>query len=101
MLHRVPRLRLVTKKETLGLDFRTHIYDILLMNGNEFLKKLRKIAREKGLPLELVKSHGKGSHATLYFADKKVTMKDLKKEIGPGLLKAMLEKIGLSKDDIE
>lgn len=71
------------------------------MNGNELLKKLRRVAKEKGVPIDLVKSHGKGSHGTLYFGDKKVTLKDLKKEIGPGLLKAMLEKIGLTKSDIE
>lgn len=71
------------------------------MNGNELLKKLRKVARKKGIALDLVKSHGKGSHGTLYFGDKKVTMKDLKKEIGPGLLNALLEKVGLTKSDIE
>lgn len=90
-----------TEQEALRLDFRTLIYDILQVNGNELLKKLRKVAREKGISLDRVKSHGKGSHGTLYFGDKKVPMKDLKKEIGPGLLNAVLEKIGLTKDDIE
>lgn len=51
--------------------------------------------------MELVKSHGKGSHGTLRFGDKKTTMKDLKKEIGPGLLKAMLMRIGLEIKDIK
>jgi mRNA interferase HicA len=70
------------------------------MNGNELLKKLRKVAREQGKKILLAKSHGKGSHATLHFGDRKVTMKDLKKEIGPGLLNKILEQIGLTKDDI-
>ncbi len=71
------------------------------MNGNELLKKLNRIAKERKINLELVKSHGKGSHGTLRFGDKKTTMKDLKKEIGPGLLKAMLMRIGLEIKDIK
>ena len=71
------------------------------MNGNELLKKLKKIAKDRKISLKLVKSHGKGSHGTLYFGNKKTTMKDPKKEIGPGLLKAMLVRLGLEKQDIE
>lgn len=77
------------------------MYDIGRMNGNELLKKLKKFAKERKINLELVKSHGKGSHATLPFGGRKTTMKDPKKEIGPGLLKAMLDRLGLEKKDIE
>lgn len=55
------------------------MYDIQNMNGNELLKKLRKIAKERKINLELVKSHGKGSHGTLHFGGNKTTMKDPKK----------------------
>ncbi|MBZ0228843.1 MAG: type II toxin-antitoxin system HicA family toxin [Bauldia sp.] len=44
---------------------------------------------------------GKGSHGRLYYGDRFTTLKDLKKEIGPGLLRAMLDQLGLSKDDLE
>ena len=77
------------------------MYDNAHVNGNELLKKLRIIAKKRGLPIKLVKSHGKGSHMTLDFGGQKATMKDLKKEIGPGLLSAMLDRIGLTKNDIE
>jgi mRNA interferase HicA len=40
-------------------------------------------------------------HATLYYGDKKTTVKDRKKEVGPGLLNAMLKQLGLTKKDIE
>jgi hypothetical protein len=56
------------------------------MNGNELLRRLRKVARQRGLRLKLVRESGKGSHATLYFGDRYTLMKDRKKEIGPGLL---------------
>jgi mRNA interferase HicA len=45
--------------------------------------------------------HGKGSHGRLYIGSRFTTMKDRKKEIGPGLLKAMLDQLGLTKKDLE
>jgi len=47
------------------------------------------------------KRHGKGSHGTLYYGARKTTVKDRKKEIGPGLFSAMLEQLGLTKADLE
>ena len=43
----------------------------------------------------------KGSHATLYFGNDKTTIKDLKKELGAGLLKSMLTDLNLAQKDIE
>ncbi len=71
------------------------------MTGNELLKRLRKIARERALRLELVRERGKGSHATLYLGERFTVIKDRKKEIGPGLLRKMLNDLGLNKSDIE
>jgi mRNA interferase HicA len=56
------------------------------MNGNELIKILKKIGREKGLAVRLDRKRGKGSHFTLYFGVKRTIMKDRTKEIGPGLL---------------
>ena len=71
------------------------------MNGNELLKKLRKIARERNIRLELDRERAKGSNGTLYLGDRHTIMKDRKKEIGPGLLCKMLANLGLDKSDIE
>ncbi len=65
------------------------------MNGNEFLKKLKKLAKAKGVDSFLVTSHGKGSHGTVYFGKRFTTIKDRKKEIGVGLLKSMLKDLGI------
>jgi len=54
----------------------------------------------RGVRVTLDKKHGKGSHATLYFGSARTTVKDRKKEIGPGLLHAMLQQLGLRIDDI-
>jgi hypothetical protein len=45
--------------------------------------------------------HGKGSHGRLYYGRRFATLKDRKKEIGPGLLNAMLDQLGLGKNDLE
>lgn len=70
------------------------------MNGQQLLRRLRRIARQRGLHLRLVRERGKGSHATLYFGDRFTIMKDLRKEIGPGLLAKMLRDLGLHSKDI-
>jgi mRNA interferase HicA len=72
-----------------------------MINGNELLKRLKKIARQRRLHLQFVRERGKGSHGTLYFGDRYTIMKDRKKEIGPGLLKKMLSDLGLDKSDID
>ncbi len=45
--------------------------------------------------------HGKGSHGTLHYGSHKTTLKDLRKEIGTGLLHEMLAKLGLSQHDLD
>ena len=70
------------------------------MNGNEFLRRLGRIAKVRGVEVTVDRRQGKGSHATLRFAGRKTTLKDLKKEIGPGLLRAMLNDIGLTPRDL-
>lgn len=71
------------------------------MNGNELLKRLRRLARNRGLPLKLVRERGKGSHATLYLGARFTILKNRKQEIGPGLLLKILRDLGLEKSDIE
>lgn len=70
------------------------------MNGNELLKKLKKLARKQGTYVKLDKAHGKGSHSTLRYGDRKTIIKDGRKEIGKGLLRSMLKDLGLTEDDL-
>ncbi len=71
------------------------------MNGNEFERKIKGIGRKRGIAVAFDPGHGKGSHGRLYFGTRFTTLKDRKKEIGPGLLKAMLDQLGLNKSDLE
>jgi predicted RNA binding protein YcfA (HicA-like mRNA interferase family) len=58
------------------------------------------LAKERGLEFSYDARHGKGSHGQLLFGAKLTTVKDPKKEIGPGLLNDMLKQLGLTKDDL-
>ena len=71
------------------------------MNGGEFERKIKKIGRSRGVAVAFDAGHGKGSHGRLYYGDRFTTLKDRKKEIGPGLLNAMLAQLGLTKSDLE
>ena len=67
------------------------------MNGGEFIKHIRKIARARGVEVRLDRKRGKGSHGTLYLGNNKTTVK--KGEIGPGLLSDMIRQLGLRSSD--
>ena len=71
------------------------------MIGSEFERKIKKLGRKRGVAVSFDQSHGKGSHGRLYYGNRFTTLKDRKKEIGPGLLKAMLDQLGLTKADLE
>jgi mRNA interferase HicA len=71
------------------------------MTGSEFERRIRKLGRRRGVRVSFDSGHGKGSQGRLYYGDKFTTLKDRKKEIGPGLLKAMLDQLGLTRNDLE
>ena len=51
-----------------------------LVNGEEFIRGARRYARRRGLEFEIDYRQGKGSHATLYLAERRTTVKQ--SEIG-------------------
>ncbi|MBW2606715.1 MAG: hypothetical protein JRD05_03655 [Deltaproteobacteria bacterium] len=71
------------------------------MNGNELLKKLKKLGKQANIAVHFETKRGKSSHGTLYCGSRKTTLKDRKKEIGPGLLRKMLAEPGIEKNDMK
>jgi mRNA interferase HicA len=71
------------------------------MNGHEFERKIRKLGRARGVAVSFDVGRGKGSHGRLYCGERFTTLKDRRKEMGPGLLKAMLDQLGLDRDSLE
>ena len=70
------------------------------MKGSEFLRRLKAIARRKGLALSWLAERGVGSHGTVYLGNRFTVVKDLKKELGPGLLADMCRQLGIRKEDL-
>ncbi len=68
------------------------------MTGAEFVRRTRKIGHRRGVAVRF-ETHGKGSHGTLYFGKHLTTVKDRKKELSPGLFRAMVRQLGLSPKD--
>jgi len=71
------------------------------MTGNELLRRLRRLAQQRGVEVRLDELKGKGSHAALYYSSRRPTLKDRRKEMGPGLLRSVLRQLGLTPCDLE
>ena len=82
------------------VDIRTEVFRIEVVKGSEFLRCVRAAAKRRNLAFEWVAERGAGSHGTLYFGKRFTVVKDLKKEIGPGLLAAMCKQLGIRKEDL-
>ena len=71
------------------------------MTGNEFVRRVRRLGRERGVEVRFDTRPGKGSHERLHYENRFTTVKDRRKEIGAGLLSAMLRQLGLNYEDLK
>lgn len=71
------------------------------MKGSEFLTRLRRLGKQNGVRVAYDGSAGKGSHGRVFYGAAFTTIKDLKAEIGSGLLSKMLKDLDLTKDDLK
>lgn len=74
---------------------------IELLKGSEFVRKVRALAGKKAIRVEYKAERGKGSHGTLYYGDKRTTVRNLKDELKTGTLQAMLKQLGIERRDWE
>ena len=70
------------------------------MTGDEFVRRVRRLGRKRGVPMRFETRPGKGNHGRLYFGERFATVKDRRKEIGAGLMAAMLRQLGLDREDL-
>ncbi|TLY53181.1 MAG: type II toxin-antitoxin system HicA family toxin [Gammaproteobacteria bacterium] len=70
------------------------------MNGNEFLRRLKVVAKMRGLTLVIDSRQGKGSHQTILFGDKRTTIRHLPDELKSGTLNAMCKQLGIRKEEL-
>jgi mRNA interferase HicA len=74
---------------------------LVLMKGNEFIKKVKQIGKARNIEVRVDKKRGKGSHVTLYLGERFTIVRNPKDELKTGTLLAMLQQLGLSRRDIE
>ncbi len=70
------------------------------MKGGEFLRKLKALADRNKIAFAFVAAKGKGSHGTVYYGSAFTRLKDLKKEIGTGLMRSMCRDLGIDPRDL-
>jgi len=70
------------------------------MTGNEFIRKVKKLGRERGMTVQFVARRGKGSHGTLFYGSRFTIVRTLKDELKTGTFHAMLAQLGLSREDL-
>ena len=71
--------------------------DLLAVNGSEFVRRAKRYARKSGLSCHFDPSLGKGSHGRLHLGGRITTVP--RKELGKGLLAAMLKDLEIDKED--
>ena len=69
------------------------------VTGNEFLKRVKRYSKANDLAYRFEARKGKGSHGRLYVGSQFTTIKDRKKELGKGLLSAMLDQLDIKPED--
>lgn len=77
------------------------MYDTTVVNGGEFIRRVKRLGRTRGASVRFESRPGKGSHGRLHYGDRFTTVKDRKKEIGKGLLAEMIKQLGLTPDDLD
>jgi len=70
------------------------------VTGAEFVRCIKRLGKAQGVPVRFEARIGKGSHGRLYYGNRFTTVKDRKKEIGKGLLRAMLTQLDLCEGDL-
>lgn len=70
------------------------------MKGSEFLRRVKALSRRKAIAVQWNAERGVGSHGTLYLGSRFTVVKELTKEIGPGLLSAMCKQLGIRKEEL-
>lgn len=70
------------------------------MPGREFIRRVRKFGRKRGLSVKFVASEGKGDHGALYLGGRKTIVADMRKDLRPGTVRAMCQQLGIDVTDL-
>lgn len=71
------------------------------MKGSEFLKKIKKLGRDKGIVVRLESRRGKGSHSTLFYGERFTIIRNLKDGLKTGTYQAMIKQLGIDEKELK
>lgn len=70
------------------------------MKGSEFIRKVQRLAKDRGLDCAVDEKRGKGSHVTLYLGEHLTIVRNPKDELKTGTLHAMCKQLGITRDEL-
>lgn len=70
------------------------------MKGSEFIKRIQRLAKERGVSCSWDPDMGKGSHGVLKFGNERTTVRNPKDELKTGTYHAMLKQLSLTDKEI-
>lgn len=70
------------------------------MTGNEFIRKVKRLGKFRGMSVSLNASRGKGSHQTLYYGRAFTVVRNPKDELKTGTFHAMCKQLGIEPGDL-
>jgi mRNA interferase HicA len=74
---------------------------VATVRGNEFIKRVQRLARKQGLEARVEPRRGKGSHVTLYYGAARTVVRNPKDELKTGTFHAMLAQLGIALEDFQ
>ena len=70
------------------------------MRRDEFIRRVRRAGRERGVSVRFSAHRGKESHGTLYCGERHTVVKGGRSEFSKGLLSAMCKQLGIDPSEL-
>ena len=72
------------------------------MTRDELIRRLRRLARKRGVAFDVVASRGKGGHWTVRFGDASLPVPQAHGgDLATGTLRSILRRFGVTREDLE
>ena len=69
------------------------------MTGDDLIRRLRRLARERGQTLEI--ASGRGDHVKVYLAGRMAVLPGRRGDIKTGTMLSILKQLGITRADLE
>ena len=85
----------------ISVALRAFLSDTGSVRGNEFVRRIQALGKERGVEVRWTAHRGKGSHRLLYYGSNMTTVRNLKDEVDKRAYHKMLKQLCLSEKDFE